>query len=141
MNTSATKPPLPSEDGYYAQVFVYGTLMRGCANQAALGQAELLADNATVRGQLYLPPDADYPALVQEHGTVKGELYCLPKAELRRLDLFEGVPWLYDRVRVKVHIDGQPDHWAWVYVYRRHDRETMAKIGSSWRQFADVHGF
>ena len=53
------------------------------------------------------------PAAVEGPGTsIRGELYSVNPTTLRRLDLLEGVPDLYERRRVSL----QSGREAWMYV-------------------------
>ena len=94
------------------QVFVYGSLMQGLQYHHLLGSADFLGDDRTQDGfrLLSLGP---YPAAVEGPGTsIRGELYSVNPTTLRRLDLLEGVPDLYERRRVSL----QSGREAWMYV-------------------------
>lgn len=97
------------------KVFVYGTLMRGEANHRVLGTCAELGYKGQARvlgAQLFdLGP---YPAAVLTHDTtdeIYGELYSVTPETLRRLDRLEGVPDLYQRVKVQAS-----GHTAYMYV-------------------------
>jgi gamma-glutamylcyclotransferase (GGCT)/AIG2-like uncharacterized protein YtfP len=102
-------------------VFVYGTLRKGEKYAYYLNQAECLANNCTIEGQLY-DTGWGYPALLAEKGNVhvKGELYRVTSEQLKELDQLEGyiengINNLYERVMVKVKTEnGEKD--AIVYV-------------------------
>jgi gamma-glutamylcyclotransferase (GGCT)/AIG2-like uncharacterized protein YtfP len=73
-----------------------------------MDQAECLAENCTIEGQLY-DTGWGYPALLVEEGNVhvKGELYRVTSEKLKELDQLEGhiengINNLYERVMVKV---------------------------------------
>lgn len=92
-------------------LFVYGSLKRGHANHAQLAGADFIGEARTApRYTLYRA--GPYPALaVGGAAGVTGELYAVPGASFRRLDEFEGCPWLYERGRVQL-ADGR-----WVAAY------------------------
>jgi gamma-glutamylcyclotransferase (GGCT)/AIG2-like uncharacterized protein YtfP len=109
-------------------LFVYGTLKRGQRNHRLLADQRFVRATATAPGfRLYdLGP---YPGLVADAdgGPVQGELFSVSECCMAELDDFEGVPDLFDRVRVEL-ADGST---AWAYQYMRavpHDAPT----GDDW---------
>jgi gamma-glutamylcyclotransferase (GGCT)/AIG2-like uncharacterized protein YtfP len=110
-------------------LFVYGTLRRGSDHPLArrLAAHARWVGGATAAGRLY--DLGSYPGLT-EAGTpgecARGDVYDLadPAALLPVLDDYEGCgasalrPWLYERVRTMVILDGGEEAMAWVYYYR-----------------------
>lgn len=105
-----------------AELFVYGTLLRGSANP----HARLLSQNAEFRGaarvraRLFLV--ADYPGAAAsdlEGEWVFGELWTLrePEAALAALDAYEGSE--FTRARVSVIAESGAASTAWIYWYNR----------------------
>ena len=97
------------------RVFVYGTLKQGNGNHGALQGAEFL-------GRCYLEGDYTllnlgwYPGLVrtrseQSNGRVFGEVYKVTEEHLHTMDMIEGHPNFYERIKVKT-----PWKNTWVYV-------------------------
>lgn len=82
------------------RVFVYGTLLSGEPNHAALAGARF-AGAAETAPAFELVDLGPYPALVAGGATrVRGEVYDVDEATLAALDAFEGHPDLYVRIRV-----------------------------------------
>ena len=70
-------------------LFVYGSLKRGQANHAQLGNA-VFVGLARTRPAFALRVIDGYPALVPGQSAVLGELYRIATDDLGRLDEFEG---------------------------------------------------
>ncbi len=82
------------------RLFVYGSLKRGFRHHEQLRGAECLGEARTAHGWS-LRLQGEYPALVREGaGVVHGEVYSASARLLERLDAFEDVPHLYQRVEV-----------------------------------------
>ena len=102
------------------RVFVYGTLLRGGANEHVPGAGVLDREPCLVHGELY-DTGWGYPAIFPDPATwlwVAGEVLTVTPAALARMDLLEGVPRLYQRKRVKYYVAKKPAGEAWVYVMR-----------------------
>ena len=101
-----------------ALVFVYGTLMRGHANQHVLVEldAQRIGEASTVQPRL-LVDLGPYPALLMLDGAsvIHGELYAIKEAALPALDAFEGAPDLYVRERIRVQRAHEAME-AWTYL-------------------------
>ena len=69
--------------------FVYGSLKRGQGNHHELGAAVFVAEVRTVP-QFALRVLDGYPLLVAGTHSIRGELFLLPNAQLPALDAFEG---------------------------------------------------
>lgn len=90
-------------------IFVYGTLLRGEANHPELSDAAFVR-SAQTEPRYELVDLGGYPALLEDGRTaVSGEIYDVDPEQLDRLDLFEEVPWLYERKPIALaegHIEG-----------------------------------
>ena len=94
------------------KLFVYGTLKNGKGKRAH------------VRGTLYNL--GYYPGYTQTgNDLVEGEIHDITTDELKKLDLYEGVPQgLYRREVIKTE-DGDN---VWVYIYAMSIHPTVPKI-------------
>ncbi|MEO7412005.1 MAG: gamma-glutamylcyclotransferase family protein [Opitutaceae bacterium] len=117
-------------------VFVYGTLKRGCSNQAYLAGQEFVGEACTPPGfQLY--ELNGYPGMIAEDTPtaqgVSGEIWSVDAPALLQLDQLEGLAeGLYRRQRVPL-LPPFHDHSVEAYLYAR----TVAdrpKIGSTWKE-------
>lgn len=106
-------------------VFVYGTLRRHECNHRLLQNAELVAEQAWTKGELF-DTGLGYPALkVSETGTVFGELYLVSDHELALLDQLEDYKEnaqdnLYERPKRTIYHDrGETE--AYVYTIATHN--------------------
>jgi gamma-glutamylcyclotransferase (GGCT)/AIG2-like uncharacterized protein YtfP len=110
-------------------LFVYGTLKRGHANHAQLAEARFLGEARTAPGYA-LYRAGPYPALASGGAAgVTGELYAVPGPSFRRLDEFEGCPWLYERGLIQLS-DGR---WVAAYLIPETRRvECEECLGESW---------
>lgn len=110
-------------------LFVYGSLKRGHVNHEQLAGAAFQGPAQTAPGySLYR--FGVYPGLAPGGlAAVTGELYAVLRAAFRRLDEFEGCPWLYRRARVPLS-DGR---WAQAYLIPdAHRAECGECLGESW---------
>ena len=84
-------------------LFVYGTLMRGEAAHARLGQDARFVAAARTEPTFMLVDMGEYPALVEGgRASVAGELYEVDDAILSALDDYEEVPQMYERRSIEV---------------------------------------
>ena len=98
-----------------AWLFTYGTLMRGYALHAVLGQGATAAGTGTARGRLL--DLGRYPGLIEGAGRVHGEIYRLDDPELLPiLDREEG--YNFERRRAIVTLANGRRVRAWLYRYR-----------------------
>jgi gamma-glutamylcyclotransferase (GGCT)/AIG2-like uncharacterized protein YtfP len=122
-------------------LFVYGTLLDGVDRfvRGARPVADDRLDDYTLYGYEHY---AAFPMMVPwVGGHVLGQVWRLPDdvsraAEgLRTLDAFEGVPRVYDRIRV----DLRDNQAAWTYVWRLGRMQGLVPIGPRWtgRRVAD----
>jgi gamma-glutamylcyclotransferase (GGCT)/AIG2-like uncharacterized protein YtfP len=110
-------------------LFVYGSLKRGHANHAQLAGAAFLGAAQTAPGYSLYRVGA-YPGLaLGGHAAVTGELYGVARAAFRRLDEFEGCPWLYERGRVHL-ADGRSAHAYLIPDGRRSECDEC--LGGTW---------
>ena len=85
-----------------AQVFVYGTLLRGEPNHRLLAGSPLVGE-ARTEPAFELVSLGPYPALVGGGATsVKGEIYEVDMATLAALDRLEGHPSFYQQKRIRL---------------------------------------
>jgi gamma-glutamylaminecyclotransferase len=83
-------------------LFVYGTLLSGEREHARLSGAECVGE-ARTEPMFNLVDLGVYPAMVLGGTTaVAGELYTVDASTLRELDVYEEVPVLFQRVRVRL---------------------------------------
>ncbi len=102
---------------YFCQrlVFVYGTLMKGEANQHYLENSKYVA-TATIKGyDMYNV--GWYPAITPGEGIVIGELYQVPIKDLPAIDMLEGEGTLYAKTCETVNLADGNSTMALVYVY------------------------
>ncbi len=109
-------------------VFVYGTFMRGRANNGVLtGLGATFVASARTFEPRTLVDFGPYPALVDADapdapvatGPVFGELWEVPQGSLAPLDAFEGCPEIYKRVSIAIEKDGGARQDVFVYVFAR----------------------
>ncbi len=112
--------------GFRDQVFVYGTLRRGCSNHHCMKGATLLGRHRTapVYRMLDLGP---YPAVVEGEEPITGEVYSVTAAMLRQLDRLEDHPRTYTRSRIHT-----PWGDAWIYLYRKRCPQLPPVPGGDW---------
>jgi len=111
-------------------LFVYGSLKRGLQNHFYLAGQEFFGAARTVPSYRLYRWGA-YPGLVavQENGVaVRGELYRVDDETLRRLDVLEDVPHLYQRGPVQLDRITEP---VITYFYVR-DVSSAADCGAAW---------
>ncbi|WP_066308738.1 gamma-glutamylcyclotransferase [Bacillus sp. FJAT-29814] len=113
-------------------VFVYGTLRRHERNHRLLQTAELVAEQAWTKGELF-DTGLGYPALkLSETGTVYGELYQVSEQELSLLDQLEGYKDnaqdnLYERPKRTIYHDrGETE--AYVYTIASHNEGMLRTL-------------
>lgn len=126
-------------------VFVYGTLRRHEQNSYLLKEAELVAEQAWTKGELF-DTGFGYPAL-KESGSdvVYGELYLVTEKELHSLDELEGYSVggrdnLYDRKKQVISFDSGATE-AYIYTIADHNQHMLStpiKTGD-WKEFQLHH--
>jgi gamma-glutamylaminecyclotransferase len=98
-------------------VFVYGTLRRGCINDAYLIHCQCTGMGWTRHHYaLYLD---GCPAVVKSEAVsrIRGEVYQVSSDVLAKLDLLEGHPDEYYRLLVPIDLDTGGSCLAWLYFY------------------------
>ncbi len=96
-----------------ADLFVYGTLLRGASNHHRLSGARFLAA-AVTEPRYDLFDFGWHPALVDAGATaVRGEVYALPDDALPAIDAFEGE---HEFVRREVRLAGGASAWAYFFI-------------------------
>lgn len=102
------------EDTAGIRVFVYGTLKQGHGNHPALEGAEFLGRHVLEVPGLVLVDLGAYPGVVRtttdEVRPIYGEVYLVNNDTLHVLDLIEGHPNFYERIKYDT-----PWKKAWVY--------------------------
>jgi gamma-glutamylcyclotransferase (GGCT)/AIG2-like uncharacterized protein YtfP len=103
------------------QIFVYGTLKRGCKNHRQLAGQAYIGQAHTVAGfQLY--DLGNYPGMVADPtdtAGVTGEIWSVDANALARLDAFEGVAeGLYRREPIPLLAPFE-NELAYTYIYAR----------------------
>jgi len=112
------------------QLFVYGTLKRGCRNHSRLRAAAFLGEAWTAPGYT-LVDCGSYPGLVRAEGSegVCGELYQFDTSLLAALDAFEDAPGEYLRVSIQLKDGGE----AQTYLYRE-EAGHLNVYGPEWHE-------
>ena len=110
-------------------IFVYGTLKR---NHGAYHLHEKMTEyvgEATAKGSMW--SCGAFPAVIfSDEGKVKGEVFkVLYEDVLGLLDLYEGVPVLYERVVVGVTLESGEEVLALSYQYAK-DTSNLEKVES-----------
>jgi gamma-glutamylcyclotransferase (GGCT)/AIG2-like uncharacterized protein YtfP len=117
-------------------VFVYGTLLRGEPNHRKMSGARFVRE-ARTEPAFTLVDLGPFPALREGGATVVvGELYEVSDAKLAELDLFEGVPRLYERVLVRLE-DGEVVN---AYVQRGAFRTRDVIASGDWHGYRKERG-
>lgn len=115
----------------HRRVFVYGTLMKGEANNHYLENSTFLAP-ATIKG--YDMYDVGwYPAIVDGDGLIIGELYRVPLKDMPSIDRLEGEGSLYAKRCETVTDANGESTLALVYVYLG-DVSGLKRI-PSWKEY------
>lgn len=85
--------------------FVYGTLKRGYGNNVLLNRAKFVGTATTVSGGFRMM-DGGFPMVFTDGlFNIKGEVFEVSEEEtVKNLDRLEGVPSLYTREKVVVHL-------------------------------------
>jgi gamma-glutamylcyclotransferase (GGCT)/AIG2-like uncharacterized protein YtfP len=104
------------------ELFLYGTLQRGCSNHGQLAGQRFVAEARTEPAYRLYHLDG-YPGLVADGGgqgrSIPGEVWSVDPAALARLDRFEGThERLYARIPVRLAAPHQ-GRSAMTYVYLR----------------------
>lgn len=96
-----------------ARVFVYGTLKKGHYNHRLLEKARYIGPDV-ITGSMH--DLGSFPAVILAPvGPVHGEVYEVTPEMLRRLDMLEGTPHMYQRTRVSMSTGRE----AWVYTMKK----------------------
>lgn len=111
-----TQQRSPQPTANKPRVFVYGSLKAGQSNHRLLvaGGATLLGTD-TLSGAYRLVDFGAYPGLVRlgdgSNENVHGEVYQIDDEILASLDILEGHPHYYERIKVQGRFKG-----TWVYM-------------------------
>lgn len=111
-------------------LFIYGTLKRGERNHRLLASESFVCEAITEpRYRLY--DCGTHPALVEDETNgraIRGEVYLVGPATLRRLDILEDAPNLYERRPVRLQDFTAP---VWTYLYCQEVRG-LAECSDAW---------
>jgi gamma-glutamylcyclotransferase (GGCT)/AIG2-like uncharacterized protein YtfP len=83
-------------------IFVYGTLKKGGALNAALNNSKFVKKDVVEGYDMY--DLGSFPAITPGEGKVYGELYLINEEIESLLDRIEGYPYLYNKKEVKKDI-------------------------------------
>lgn len=123
------------------RVMVYGTLKKGHCNHILLKDATFLGYDS-ITGPVKLYDLGTIPAAVETPGvtnTIKGEVYAINEEILAGLDLMEGHPTLYKRIKARTDVG---THRVWVYHCQAAvDKYNPTEIKSIWRPFEEELDF
>jgi len=111
-------------------LFLYGTLKRGERNHRLLASESFVCEAVTEpRYRLY--DCGAHPALVEDETNgraIRGEVYLVGPTTLRRLDVLEDAPDLYELRPVRLQDFTPP---VWTYLYRQ-DVRGLPECGEAW---------
>ena len=134
--TGETGPEVPGTGDGGSQVFVYGTLRRGCANHRFLAGARFIGRGRTADAHgLYLEAGIPYLAAGEGRYPVVGEVYAVDAAILAGLDELEEHPRVYTRRPAPIVLGDGRRLIAWVYFANEPQGVPLAS-----GDFADVKG-
>lgn len=106
------------------RVFVYGSLKKGHSNSYLLEGYNFLG-RAYIEGPYRMMSLGYFPGVTDGHeetSRIYGEVWVVDEQGLGALDLLEGHPTFYERVKVTTSL---PDIGkAWVYLYRGQHKST-----------------
>ena len=105
-------------------LFVYGSLKRGQSNHHELGSAVFVCEARTAP-QFALRVRDGFPLLVAGAQSIRGELFVLPTAQLPALDAFEGQD--YRRCEIELR-----DHRCAITYMARDPSDGVAYPGDEW---------
>ena len=100
-------------------LFVYGSLKSGESGHGVLlkANARLIGEAETIQKFMLIELDDYLAAIPSSKGvTLKGELYEVEDISI--IDDYEDVPYLYERVKVRVSCKGR-EFQAWMYIAKR----------------------
>lgn len=119
------------------QIFVYGTLKRGCKNHHHMAGQAYIGEARTAPGYALFNL-GEYPGMVadaKDKAGVTGEIWSVDAKAIKQLDDFEGVPaGMYRRVPVTLLAPfDQPMTVVYTYLYNR-DLTGKSALGPTWRE-------
>ena len=81
------------------EVFVYGTLKKGCSNHHFLKDSDFVRHEILKDHAIYVPRGMRFPIMLKSKGDkVYGEVYRISSTTLAKLDMLESEGHLYNRV-------------------------------------------
>ncbi|HID27623.1 MAG TPA: gamma-glutamylcyclotransferase [Methanosarcinales archaeon] len=105
------------------KLFVYGTLKRGCSRHHVMQKYNAIYLGETITTEKFaLIKIGNYPGVIKKSRyQIHGELYCISDSLLARLDIIEGVPYLYKREKVALASEEEAILYFYVGVYSKSD--------------------
>lgn len=133
-----------------AELFVYGTLLKGEPRDFLLRSARLVSPRVVSVGLFRMATEGPFPLIWRAErdethaGRLLGELYELPDHLFRRLDEIESEGYLYSRTRIRLQDVPEDPHtyltrMEWKERFLDHDQlwvRPNAEGLLSWREFA-----
>ena len=87
-------------------LFVYGTLKKGGGNHHFLESSKFI-QHYKLKGHALVDLGHGFPYMIQDKdSSVYGEIYEVSEETLERIDLLEGVPYLYRRMLTNYELNG-----------------------------------
>jgi gamma-glutamylaminecyclotransferase len=113
-------------------VFLYGTLKKGYRNNSLM-EGQKFIRNVETEPLYRLYDNGSYPMLVLQKNlpanSIKGELWEVTEKCAKKLDLLEGVPYLYKRAEIKLKDTEESPVIG--YIYQR-SIDDYPDCGDSW---------
>lgn len=114
-------------------VFVYGTLKKGCINNYLLEKSEFLGAGETEESfAMYTSSCGNYPFVIDSQKThpIKGELYCVSNQTIKQLDILEGYPDYYQKKKVIIVQENNKKTEAVMYIKNEKNYKDAMNIKS-----------
>lgn len=122
-------------------VFVYGTLRPGCGNDRLWrGRAVTIHDGTAILVGYKLVTNGHFPYMIPATTAQTVGTLIVPDDEhyddvLDRMDMLEGVPRHYLRIRVAVLVEGGEPCFAWTYVPATRNHDLMPECATAGGRF------
>jgi len=116
------------------KLFVYGTLRQKECRHYLLGSSQFIG-YGKAKGFLLYNIGA-FPGMVEGAGEVKGEVYEIPEELLDKLDMVEGVPYLFRREVIEVELKDGTLIKAYAYLYNKKVDNKMLIPSGDWKDVA-----
>lgn len=117
-------------------IFVYGTLKKGYRNNVML-DGQRFVEEAVTQPAYKMYENGSFPMIVEAKDgySIRGEVWQVTDATMRRLDMLEGVPYLYDRGVIKMAdlAPGVPyPHKVIGYLFQQ-ELDGLTECGQEWK--------